>query len=196
MRNYSTQEVIDQILAKGYTFFDEGLDYNLNIIGIRAKSPIVNTFCDPICVIYRDPNSKYGLGMVSFPATTDPGLYYMNHPMMPSFGTAIMVPGQYKGAYAKGLHEGYPALVQQKPIAFYRDTNNDNRLDMDPNKISWGVYGVNIHHAGVWSTQVNNWSAGCLVFSKLADFNIFMELVDKSIALYGNSFSLTLLTEW
>ena len=44
-------------------------------------------------------------------ATTDPGLYYLEHPMNVD-GTAILIPGQYIGSHKTGLHKGDHALIQ------------------------------------------------------------------------------------
>ena len=59
-----------------------------------------------------------------------------------------------------------------------------------------GMFGINIHRAGTFvngSTQIDKWSAGCQVLSKESDFNILMELAEKARALYGNSFTYTLI---
>ena len=45
------------------------------------------------------------------------------------------------------------------------------------------------------SFLVNKWSAGCQVFQKIDDYKEFMELCKSSAALYGNSFTYTLITE-
>ena len=43
-------------------------------------------------------------------------------------GTAILVPGQYRGAYKIGFHKGkYKALVQAKPVKLYIDNDKDNK---------------------------------------------------------------------
>ena len=57
------------------------------------------------------------------------------------------------------------------------------------------MYGINIHKAGLNSEVVNNWSAGCQVFKKSADYNEFMALTDKHREKNGNKFTYTLLDE-
>jgi len=64
---------------------------------------------------------------------------------------------------------------------------------MDTRTIDCGMFGINIHKAGVFSEQVNGWSAGCQVFQKSDDFYEFMSLVQKSRKRFGNSFTYTLL---
>ena len=43
------------------------------------------------------------------------------------------------------------------------------------------------------STYVENWSEGCQVFKKSADFEAFMKICRKSKDLHGNSFTYTLI---
>jgi len=108
-------------------------------------------------------------------------------------GTAILVPGQYSQAYKLGLHRGkYEALVQAKPVKVYRDNDKDSVYDMLPSSIDTGFFGINIHKAGHDSTWVDDWSAGCQVFKRAADFEAFMSLVRKAAKIYGNLFTYTL----
>ena len=92
-----------------------------------------------------------------------------------------------------GYHKGqYEALIQRGLVQVYRDNNRDNILDFA--SIQEGIFGINIHKAGVDSAYVDNWSAGCQVFKRSSDFMAFMEICKKSAALYGNKFTYTLLT--
>ena len=187
----------EKILSnKGYVFFNRG-DYNLNIIGVRHKgSAVTNHFDDCLVVIYNTATEKNVKKV--FPITTVPGMKAMKHPMA-SKGTAILKPGQYRGAYKIGYHKGkYKALVQSKPLPVYRDGNKDNKFDLNPTAIDNGIFGINIHKAGdstKGSTLVDGWSYGCQVFQKNIDFSAFMRLVDRAASLYGNSFTYTLINE-
>ena len=189
------KEIIEK---KGYTFFNLDKPYNLNIIGIRSKSNIPNSFDDKIIVIYRDNNGQERL--LSFKATTDPGLYWLQHPMNID-GTIIMVPGQYKSCYKIGTHRGYKALQQVGSMTYVRDADRDKVLDFElinnPKKIITGVFATNLHRANsdFESTQVDKWSAGCQVIADPVDFAMLMNVCDKSAELYGNKFSYTLLEE-
>jgi hypothetical protein len=176
--------------AKGYAFFENG-DYNLNIIGIRnasTGSKVTNVFDDLLTVSYKvDGQWKHH----SWSATTDPGTKGVKE-FHNAQGVARLVPGQYKGSYAIGLHQGkYEALKQAKPVKVYRDANKD--MTYDEKLITEGIYGINIHKAGVDSTYVENWSEGCQVFKRSADFDEFMKIVKKAATLHGNSFTYTLL---
>ena len=178
---------------KGYTFFTKG-EYNLNIIGVRHKgSKITNHFDDCLVVIYNTGNEKNVKRV--FTCTTLPGKKAMEHPTQVK-GTAILKPGQYRGAYKIGYHKGkYKALCQRKTLPVYRDGNKDDKFDLNPLSIDKGIFGINIHKAGDNSTLVDGWSYGCQVLSKSIDFNALMRLVERSASIYGNSFTYTLINE-
>jgi hypothetical protein len=176
--------------AKGYAFFENG-DYNINIIGIRNSdtgSKVTNVFDDLLTVSYKIGDVWH---FKKWAATTDPGTKGVKE-FHNAQGVARLVPGQYRGSHAIGLHQGkYEALKQAKPVKVYRDANKD--MTYDTKLITEGIYGINIHKAGTDSTYVENWSEGCQVFKKSADFDEFMALVKKAATLHGNSFTYTLL---
>jgi hypothetical protein len=176
--------------VKNYKFFESG-DYNLNIIGIRNSdtgSKVTNVFDDLLTVSYKIGDVWH---FKKWAATTDPGTKGVKE-FHNAQGVARLVPGQYRGSHAIGLHQGkYEALKQTKPVKVYRDANKD--MTYDTKLITEGIYGINIHKAGVDSTYVENWSEGCQVFKKSADFDEFMGLVKKAATLHGNSFTYTLL---
>lgn len=184
--------ILQEVKDLGYAIFTNG-DYNLNIIGVRKNFVQNNTFDDEIHVAFKQNGNWVDF---VFTITTDPGLYYLVNPMNLS-GTAIMVDGQYRGAYKLGLHRNqYEALVQRGgKVKVYRDRNKDEVLDMDKESIIDGYFGINIHRAtkNGSSSEVNKWSAGCQVFQNSHDFDVFISLCKKSASLYGNSFTYTLL---
>jgi hypothetical protein len=166
--------------------------YELNIVGIRADTTIPNQFDDEIHVFFKNNLAKW-IHYI-FPATTDPGTYWLKNPMNPQ-GTAILKQGQYKGAYQIGLHRGkYYALVQRRPVTVLRDYDRNAILDFRNGRPDTGLFGVNIHRASVNGTTktVDIYSAGCQVFANITDFNRFMQLCEKHKQLYGNSFTYTL----
>ena len=181
---------------KHYSFFTKGY-YNLNIIAIRKDNNkiITNKYDDVLAVIYRD---KTGLKTRYYNITTEPGDYYMRKKLGNPKGTAILVPGQYRGCWKLGKHKGeYEALVQAKPVKVYRDGNKDNVYDMYPQTINEGLFGINIHRSNQGFTRdtIDMYSAGCQVFADPNDFNEFIELCKKQSSLYGNSFTYTLIDE-
>jgi hypothetical protein len=124
-------------------------------------------------------------------ATTDPGTKGVKE-FHNAQGVARLVPGQYRGSHAIGLHQGkYEALKQKANVKVYRDANKD--LTYDEKLITEGIYGINIHKAGADSTYVENWSEGCQVFKREKDFNQFLEICKQARGIHGNSFTYTLI---
>ena len=179
-----------------YAYFTNG-EYNLNIIGVRANmdSRVTNRYDDVIVVEYKE-NGK--LIRKVWDITTEPGSKLMRNPSN-SKGTAILVPGQYRGVYKIDLHRGkYKALCQRNgSVKVYRDKNRDNVYDCNVDTINTGWFGINIHRSNDTYTRatVDGYSAGCQVFNNPKDFAEFMKLVEKSASIYGNKFTYTLITE-
>jgi hypothetical protein len=181
---------------KSYVFFDGNKQLNVNIIGIRKDNAGTNKFDDFLVMIYKDKNMKEITKV--YPITTDPGDHWLKHPMNPK-GTAVLVPGQYRGGWKIGKHQSkYSALVQTKPVKVWRDNNKDTIIDYQGfNTINEGYFGINIHRSSPYDVSyiVEKWSAGCQVFSSIKDYDEFMDICKRSANLYGNSFTYTLLTE-
>tara|TARA_Y100000310_G_scaffold21406_2_gene20702 strand:- start:530 stop:1105 length:576 start_codon:yes stop_codon:yes gene_type:complete len=184
--------LLDIVESLGHTIFESGV-YNLNIIGIRSTVHHPNQFDDRMCLVFRD---EIGWLTRTWPCTTDPGKYWLEHPMNIE-GTAILVPGQYRGVYRIGKHRGqYDALTQRGgTVKVYRDGDKDEILDMDPESVTEGYYGINIHKAGAKSIAVNRWSAGCQVFANKDDFVEFMSICYAARNKWGDSFTYTLIED-
>ena len=189
--NYSKDKIESAVKAKGYVWFEGAKDFDVNIVGVRNSdtgNAVTNAFDDRITVSYKENgNWVYKEWII----TTDPGkkgvMEYHN-----AAGVARLVEGQYRGSHMLGLHQGkYEALRQKSNVKVYRDPNRD--MKYDENKIQEGVFGINIHKAGVDSTFVENWSEGCQVFKRAKDFEEFMVIMRKAAAVHGNSFTYTLI---
>lgn len=191
--SYTREQIEAAVKAKGYVWFEDAANkgFDLNIVGVRNSATgqtVTNVFDDHITVSYKE-GGEWKFAM--WPATTDPGkkgvMEYHN-----AAGVARLVEGQYRGSHTLGLHQGkYEALKQQKPVKVYRDANKD--LTYDEAKVQEGIFGINIHKAGADSTYVENWSEGCQVFKKAADFESFMAICRKAAAIHGKSFTYTLI---
>jgi hypothetical protein len=189
--NYSKDKIEAAVKTKGYVWFEGAKDHDVNIVGVRNSdtgNAVTNAFDDRITVSYKENgNWVYKEWVI----TTDPGkkgvMEYHN-----AAGVARLVEGQYRGSHMLGLHQGkYEALRQKSNVKVYRDPNRD--MKYDENKIQEGVFGINIHKAGVDSTYVENWSEGCQVFKRAKDFEEFMVIMRKAAAVHGNSFTYTLI---
>jgi len=187
---YTKEQIETTLKTKGYVWFENG-DYDVNIVGVRNSATgnkVTNAFDDFLTISYKESGQwKFHI----WPATTEPGTKgvkeYHN-----TNGVARLVEGQYRASHTIRLHQGkYEALGQAKNVKVYRDANKD--MVFDETKITEGLYGINIHKAGVDSTYVENWSEGCQVFKKSADFETFMSICRKARDIHGNSFTYTLI---
>ena len=191
--SYTREQIEAAVKSKGYVWFADDVNkgYDVNIVGVRNSSTgtkVTNVFDDNLTISFKE-NGEWKFFI--WAATTDPGkkgvMEYHNKD-----GVARLVPNQYRGSHTIRLHQGkYEALGQAKNVKVYRDANKD--LNYDENKITEGLYGINIHKAGQDSTWVENWSEGCQVFKRVKDFDEFMKICKKAAKLHGNSFTYTLI---
>ncbi len=196
--SYTREQIESAVKAKGYKWFEDSANksYDVNIVGIRNSSTgkkVTNVFDDTITVSFKDETGAWQF--YAWAATTDPGKKSMLewNKMGITGGCARLVEGQYRTTWTIDKHQGkYDALCQRlAKVKVYRDTDFD--LEYDEDKITEGLYGINIHKAGQDSTWVENWSAGCQVFKRVKDFDEFMKICKKAKTIHGNKFSYTLL---
>jgi hypothetical protein len=191
MAKYSKEKIEGALKKKGYVWFEGTKDYDLNIVGVRNSdtgNKVTNAFDDVITVSYKkDGQWVYH----EWANTTDPGTKGVKE-FKNAKGVARLVEGQYRGSHAVGLHQGkYEALRQITPVKVYRDA--DRNMVYDESRVDTGIFGINIHKAGVDSTFVENWSEGCQVFKRSAEFDAFMVIAKKAAAIHGNKFTYTLI---
>ena len=193
-RHIATQlrEILNQ---EGLAFFERG-DYNLNIIGVRNHSASADTFDDFMNVVYQVDDAWV---VDSYVITTEPGTSILQRPIVQG-GTAILLPGQYRGVYKLDIHGGkrkYPALCQRLgKVKIWRDDNRDRKPNYT-GTIYEGMFGINIHrHWGADEREYTGGvSAGCQVFQSSKDFYEFLETCNLSADKYGNAFTYTLINE-
>jgi len=157
-------KILQALRKLGHSVFTDG---QCNIVGVRNSSTQANSFDDEIHLVWKNRGWNHQI----YPCTCDPGTYWLEHPMRVD-GSAILMPGQYVDTYKFDLHGGrYETLCQRGgTVKVWRDANKDEVLDhVDGSEIE-GWFGINIHHAGTDSTNVEKWSAGCQVFKRLADW--------------------------
>lgn len=168
----------------------------LNIIGVRnSKATSQDKFDDLLAYFTYDEKGNLVGKVVA--GTTDPSTYFLKSPMNVK-GAAILKSGQYKDAYAIGLHRGkYEALVQVKPVTVIRDADRNAYINyFAPTQT--GLYGINIHKSTKGKSNediIDRDSAGCQVFRNIPDFMDMMRLAQTSRKKYGNTFTYTLIDE-
>lgn len=195
------EDVKKLYLSKGYRFREEKMA--LNLFGIRSKESQSDKFDDLGGVAWIDENGQKQL--LNFWMTTDPGKHWLTTPMN-SKGTIILVPGQYKEVYEKGLHAGkYDAFKQVGSMRYVRDYNKDTTLDFDlyrnPESLKirgfWGINGTNLHRASEFKIVelVGPYSAGCQVVQRPETFKKLIALRDLSMQHGFTKFDYTLFEE-
>jgi hypothetical protein len=194
----SAEQIIKVMLAKGYAIYDTpGIDWNLNIVGIRALDPEPGTFNDTLTVFHR----FRGIWEIYYyHITTDPSIGYLKYPVSAS-GTAILKEGQYRGAYQldmhnRGLAGGHLALCQRlAPVTVHRDSNRDARLNLSEGRTETGMFSINIHRTTEDLKQRQRFSAGCQVFADARQFDDFILKCKAGKKAFGSKFTYTLLHE-
>jgi len=186
------KEIIDIVESEGYEL--DKRPYKLNVVGVRNLADTMpDEFQDELAYFYFDDKGK-PVGKVAR-GTTSPSVYWLQNPMAAK-GAAILKQGQYKDAYAIGLHRSiYQALVQVKPVTVIRDNDRNSYLDFFADTQT-GLYGINIHRASRGKNNeavIGKDSAGCQVYMYEDDFNGMMDMAKKSRDLYGNKFTYTLI---
>lgn len=193
MPNISHTTVYNALKSKGYRIFEaDDKPYNLNLVGIRNGAGKPNVFDDWIAVMWK---YRGVWNFVVYQATTDPGLYWLQHPEN-ALGTAIVKEGQYPGSHKLGLHKGYKALQQMGNLTVIRDYNKDGVLDYTSGRETTGnSYGINIHRATYngLSLNVDKWSAGCQVLASSFEFDQLMGMCTQAVNHWGNAFTYTLI---
>lgn len=191
------------MLKKGYDVFDSKENpWNLNIVGVRTRTPEFDRFRCRLVHFYREA-TEWKLD--SWGITTLPGKTYMVDRLLNPRGCAILAPGQNKGVYALDYHRGvYQALCQRNgSVRVFRDKDRDREYDMDPATIQVGSFGINVHAtenpddgiSNPVADRIGSASAGCLVFARVNDFVTAREQWRKARSAWGAKFTLTLLDE-
>jgi hypothetical protein len=192
-----TTNLAQRLSKIGHAFFTSG-DHNLNIIGVRNTSNKADIFDDLLLVAYKD-ESKWVVD--SYVITTEPGDSILRNPINKD-GTAILVPGQYRGVYKIDQHRSrtrdpYAALCQRLgPVKIWRDNNKDSKPDHLGAEEA-GNFGINIHRHWKADNRIytRGASAGCQVFQKSYAFYEFIETCNTAAAIWGNKFTYTLVTQ-
>lgn len=186
-------QVKNVMQKKGFAFFPG--TYDLNVIGVRSSNRTADSFDDTMYVCYVDAHGHKRI--FELPITTDPGLSYLKKPINGK-GTAIIMPGQYRGMWRIGMHQGkYRALVQRGACTVIRDNNRDSILDYDGPKES-GLFGINFHYVsrGTIVESIGNGSAGCQVSPVFEDHSYVMSLVDLQVRfIHSDAVTYTVLLE-
>lgn len=151
-------------------------------IAVRSNADVPDAFDDKFYlfeVVFGVP-PKF---LMAATCTTHPGLDVLkNFPTKYNQkGALVYATNQIcYDSHLYGLHKGYPAYVQRKPMHFFRDTDRDNKAE-EIGKTELAVNAANIHRANPKKKSVinHNWSAGCVVMNDPTQFAGFMAMMNK-----------------
>lgn len=163
-------------------------EMNPTLFGIRESQTYTNGFSDTLGVLWTEKGQNK---IITISGSTKPGLYGDGAILNPKVihgikGTAVMIPGHYKGLWKmmnfhlfdlgkgtppKGSKSynpwAYPYLHQVGKCKLYRDGNMDLVITRDIVTDSVGD-GINCHYMSDDTTpdiiiddNLNNWSLGC-----------------------------------
>lgn len=182
-------EFFQKMRDGGYEVFDSAkAPYNLNIVGWRNVKGLPDEFSDFLAVYFLHPNHRWEARL--WRASTRPGVPWLRLPLNKK-GTAILKPGQYRGAYRLGKFKWHDALLQVEPVKVWRDDDRDDVAE--PLKDDEGLFGIHIHRAGIATKVVGRSSAGCQVTQYGADFDAFIGLCRQASMYWGDRYTYTLL---
>jgi hypothetical protein len=194
---YTREQIEKAVKSKKYVWFEDSQNktYDVNIVGIRNNATpiadkVTNVFDDFLTISFKDETNTWKF--FCWMATTDPGKKGVLETSNPK-GIARLIPNQYRSVWKIDKHQGkYEALCQRNgTVNVWRD--KDRNMVFEEKTVDSGLFGINIHKAGRDSTWVENWSEGCQVFKRVADFDQFMSICRKAAKIHGNKFSYTLL---
>jgi hypothetical protein len=177
---------LDRAQAAGHAVFaGERNPRDVNLISVRHGKNTPHQGDDLLYAAWREVAGGSWTVRV-WPCETEPGIPYLAKPMNTK-GTAILAPGQYRKAWRRGLHRGRPALVQVRPVRVFRDADRDAQIEIDPNTLDEGLFGINIHDVRTYAEL-----AGCtgLLGPHLTEL---LAVYDMTAALYGPEITYTLL---
>ena len=196
------QQIKDAYQKKGYAYFTGAKPYNLNIWGLRKQYGQIDHFDDLLGISYVD--DKGVEKMIIHKATVDPGKYYLLNKLGNPKGTFILAPGQYRGCWQTGLHgkTQYPALVQRPGYRDFKGWRDDilngqidRKLDVNGHFFN-DVLGLNMHRSNTsYAALVGEYSAGCQVRQYNSSHISIMNLIQKALLHFSDSFSYTLFDE-
>lgn len=197
MRTY--KQLRESVIKLGFKWFTK--PYSLNFIWERTSYKATNIFDDWLHIAYLDSNGVEHV--LTIPATTKPGLKgSLLEPVTVSgvTGTAVIKsPQQVIGGWqfkdTTKEFSSYPYFRQVEPVDYWRDGDKDKEIDkvQEQDDKIFGTHWHRMSNNGTYgSGQVNNWSLGCMG-SPEPEFKKILDLVRKSVAIYGDKFTGTII---
>lgn len=166
VRNYTDEELINKVKSLP-TFKSIPKDYWL--LTVRSQEDIFNTFDDKV-YLFKGKKCELVTSCATNPG--GPALLGGWKKYTKTGAAVIKTDEWYYDVYKYGLHNGkMPALRQNGKMKYYRDNNNDKKVD-EVGKIEEAIYYTNFHFnsykvfdriKNAINSLIGEWSYGCVV---------------------------------
>lgn len=183
VKAYTNEQIIERVESlPTFTGWWQGKYF----IGVRSNEDEYNKFDDKAYLFEVEKTGLKPKFIAVYPITTNAGSQGLKRfETYQKLGCAVAVANHITyGSHVYGLHgkSRYPAYVQTFKGAQYPYTRDNDRDDKAENfgKVYTDRIGMNIHKAGVDTTDINGNSTACWVFKRVADFYKFMVWANKT----------------
>lgn len=181
VKSYTDKQLLNRVEAIGGKIPDKG---KYLIIGIQSQEDDYDQFDDKFYVFDGPEFKQVSTG------TTNAGktalLFFKDYNLT---GAAVWKTDQWcPNLYERGMHKssrpdgGMRALVQKKPIYFYRDSNK-NQLIEEQGPLFHEVIYANMHgvdynpFSTITRDNIGGWSFGCQVWNRMSDYRQMVNAV-------------------
>lgn len=169
VKNYKDSQLLDKVEEIGGIIPNVG---KYLIIGVQSNEDAFNKFDDKFYVFDGPKFKQVSTGTTNAGKTA---LKYFDRYNLT--GAAIWKTNQWcPDVFKPGYHKGkMKALRQVKPIAFYRDSDKDDKAEQQGQLYNEIIY-ANMHgvdydpYSDVIKQNINGWSFACQVWNRMSDY--------------------------
>jgi len=173
---------------KGFPFYDDGMPYHLNIVGIKNNRKSSGLFAGTIMVCYID---FFGTLLCDYFSALLKPVDILQLSSRNKKDIIQLQEGHYPDSFEKRIEKGGAKLVPIKNLRYVRGKFTP---DFTSSKVpSVGIPNIRIEgHLGFFSPEtIRVWSNGSQFVEK--GYEILLYLLEKACQNHGNIFSYTLL---
>lgn len=166
VKSYSDLELLNKV--KSLSSFEKIPD-NFWLLGIQSNEDLFDRYDDKFYLYYND------IFILTVNGTTNSGSTGIKNKLK---DVAIIKTNEwYYDLWKYGLHKNInPALVQIKPIKFYRDGNRNNSIE-EIGTLFEEIIGINFHSNNKSKNNlIKGWSRGCQVITDNSIYNTIINL--------------------
>lgn len=178
VKNYSDLQLLNKVKSLS-SFVQIPSDYWL--LGVQSNEDNLNKFDDKFYLFCGHQFIFRTFG------TTNAGKSGLYNPTN-SEGVAIIKTNEwYYDLWRHGYHKGrMKALVQNKPVKFYRDNNKNDDAE-EIGRLYEDYIGINFHtvsydkNAKIIKEDINGWSLGCQVINNTVEYYQILDILKNQL---------------